>query len=54
MRTNEKVPIIEGHDLGEKGMQVRIEMIKKYTFAALQNYINKLFGAQFNSVYLWS
>ena len=32
-----KVPIMDVGDFGEKKKQVRIDMIKKYTFAALLN-----------------
>lgn len=37
IRTIAKVPIIDAGDLGENDMQVRIEMYRKYTFAALVN-----------------
>jgi hypothetical protein len=38
MITIAKVPIIEVGDFGEKEKQVKIEIIRKYTFAARLNW----------------
>jgi hypothetical protein len=40
------------HTLGEKGMQVSTDMIKKYMFAARLNWSISDFGTQLTTVYL--
>jgi hypothetical protein len=52
IRTAAKVPTMEAGVFGEKVMKLRMEMMRKYTFAALRNCCNKLFGAQVSNVYL--
>lgn len=47
-----KVPIIDSGFLGLNSIVVRIEMIKKYTLAALLNWNNNDKGAQVSNVYL--
>ncbi len=47
-----KVPIMDVGDFGEKKKQVRIDIIKKYTFAALLNWNSSDKGAHERKVYL--
>ena len=50
--TIQKVPIMDVGFLGEKDMQVKTEMIRKYTFAALVNCPRRDSGAHESIVYL--
>jgi hypothetical protein len=51
-RTKPNVPSILAGGFGEKGIIVRIEMIKKYTFAALLNCKRRESGAHVKIVNL--
>ena len=49
--TKANVPIMERALFGEKGISVRIEIMRKYTLAIRRNCISKESGSQESSVY---